>query len=305
MQKEEDTAILIGTPMALKGMELPKPTPPASDYSSNILIRRLPLLGRIHFVNDTMGILTLAFTTFYWIYGTCVGLFIILLPRYQDGQVSVIFIIGYSFIAFSCIVALFRSATTNPGRIPLLEDLSGINTDTWNFCSKCQRKRPHRAHHCRRCQQCVVRMDHHCPWINNCVGEENHFLFLQLLFYALLLSCSAFVLCQLHFWYFPPCLTCDKEAFFIKHSLWFCYLLTIMGVGMGAFMTANLMGQHFNLIMDRTTLENMGPLPPLSEIQMRPEIVAYREICGKGSCLNWLNVLRRRRVREFPAFSRV
>lgn len=96
MEKDDDSSILIGTHMALQGLQLPKPKPPTSDYSSNIMVRRLPLLGRIHFVNDTCGILTLAFTALYWVFGTFVGLFIILLPRYRDDEVSIIFIIGES-----------------------------------------------------------------------------------------------------------------------------------------------------------------------------------------------------------------
>ncbi|RXM32650.1 putative palmitoyltransferase ZDHHC21 [Acipenser ruthenus] len=64
--------------------------------------------------------------------------------------------------------------------------------------------RPKRSHHCSRCGHCVRRMDHHCPWINNCVGEDNHWLFLQLCFYTQVLSFYTLVLDFCHYYYFQP-----------------------------------------------------------------------------------------------------
>jgi palmitoyltransferase len=31
------------------------------------------------------------------------------------------------------------------------------------YCYRCERVKPHRAHHCRACATCVLRYDHHCP----------------------------------------------------------------------------------------------------------------------------------------------
>lgn len=46
------------------------------------------------------------------------------------------------------------------------------------YCRKCQKGKPERAHHCRRCQSCIKKMDHHCPWIGACVNNDNlaHFI---------------------------------------------------------------------------------------------------------------------------------
>lgn len=48
--------------------------------------------------------------------------------------------------------------------------------------------------------------------INNCVGEENHYAFMQLLFWAFCLSWMAFWSLMLHYWYYPACVTCDKVS---------------------------------------------------------------------------------------------
>jgi len=62
-------------------------------------------------------------------------------------------------------------------------------SETPNFCKKCQNHRPPRAHHCKICKKCVLKMDHHCPWINNCVGQFNQKFFLQFCYYCLI-GCS-------------------------------------------------------------------------------------------------------------------
>lgn len=48
--------------------------------------------------------------------------------------------------------------------------------------------------------------------INNCVGEENHFAFMLLLLYAMLLSTYALILTFFHFWIWPKCSSCDKVS---------------------------------------------------------------------------------------------
>ncbi|XP_052685807.1 palmitoyltransferase ZDHHC21-like isoform X1 [Crassostrea angulata] len=309
---------------------------PSSEYSSNIIVKSLPILGRLHFVKDRNGILSLTFTFLYWVYGTWCGLVVVLLPHMRDKQASEPFVALYVLCSVMCICALFRAATLNPGRVPLISEKDNIDTSDWEMCDKCQRKRPKRAHHCRRCQQCVLRMDHHCPWINNCVGEENHYAFMQLLFWAFCLSWMAFWSLMLHYWYYPACITCDKSVFYIKHSIWFKYLLVLMSLAMGLFMGAGLVdqhqnlnwesfefiheawftyiltalaifmgimmggqliGQHFSLLLDRTTLENMkDPHPDISTIRIRSEWSAYREMCGSGSMLFWLFPCRSRKV---------
>lgn len=280
----------------VSGLGLDKAAP-SSEYSSNIIVKNLPILGRLHFVKDRNGILSLTFTFLYWVYGTWCGLVVVLLPHMRDKQASEPFVALYVLCSVMCICALFRAATLNPGRVPLISEKDNIDTSDWEMCDKCQRKRPKRAHHCRRCQQCVLRMDHHCPWINNCVGEENHYAFMQLLFWAFCLSWMAFWSLMLHYWYYPACTTCDKSVFYIKHSIWFKYLLVLMSLAMGLFMGAGLVDQHQNLNWDRTTLENMkDPHPDISTIRIRSEWSAYREMCGSGSMLFWLFPCRSRKV---------
>ncbi|XP_062616208.1 palmitoyltransferase ZDHHC21-like isoform X4 [Saccostrea cucullata] len=318
----------------VSGLGLGKPAP-TSEYSSNIIVKKFPLLGRLHFVKDKNGIMCLAFTFFYWVYGTWCGLWVVLLPHMRDGQASEPFVALYVLCSVMCVCSLFRASTLNPGRVPLISDADNIDTSEWEMCEKCQRKRPKRAHHCRRCQQCVLRMDHHCPWINNCVGEENHYAFMQLLFWAFCLSWMAFWALMLHYWYYPACITCDKSVFYIKHSIWFKYLLVLMSLSMGLFMGAGLqdqlqnlnresfqfrheawftyiltalavfmgiimggqlVGQHFMLLVDRTTLENMkDPYPDIESIKIRSEWAAYHEMCGGGSMIFWLLPCRSRR----------
>ena len=71
----------------VSGLGLGKPAP-SSEYSSNIIVKRFPLLGRLHFVKDRNGIMCLAFTFTYWVYGTWCGLWVVLLPHLRDGQAS-------------------------------------------------------------------------------------------------------------------------------------------------------------------------------------------------------------------------
>ena len=59
---------------------------PKREFSENIIVKNIPCLGRLHFVRDPEGYMALSFTTFYWIYGSFVNLFIILLPHYNDNQ---------------------------------------------------------------------------------------------------------------------------------------------------------------------------------------------------------------------------
>lgn len=71
-----------------------------SDYSEMIMVKKLPLLGRLHFVQDKAGILSVLFVLLYWVYGTFATLFIILLPMYNDHRVSGSFIVSEYFSKF-------------------------------------------------------------------------------------------------------------------------------------------------------------------------------------------------------------
>ena len=71
----------------IPGLGFVKPVP-SSEYSSNIIVKNFPLLGRLHFVKDKNGIMSLAFTFLYWVYGTWCGLWVVLLPHLRDKQTS-------------------------------------------------------------------------------------------------------------------------------------------------------------------------------------------------------------------------
>ena len=83
-----------------------------------------------------------------------------------------------------------------------------LNDDQKEFCIKCNKPRPLRAHHCSTCDRCIMKMDHHCPWVFNCVGYGNQKIFFLFLFYATLGCFIAFA--------------CLVTIFFTDH---FSYLL--------------------------------------------------------------------------------
>ena len=73
----------------------------------------------------------------------------------------------------------------NPGTIDYTK-LETLKDNEKDFCKKCNKHRPLRAHHCSTCNKCIMKMDHHCPWIFNCVGYGNQKIFFLFLFYATL-----------------------------------------------------------------------------------------------------------------------
>ena len=73
----------------------------------------------------------------------------------------------------------------NPGTIDY-NKLEKLKDSEKEFCKKCNKYRPLRAHHCSTCDKCIMKMDHHCPWIFNCVGYGNQKIFFLFLFYATL-----------------------------------------------------------------------------------------------------------------------
>ncbi|XP_013398043.1 probable palmitoyltransferase ZDHHC21 [Lingula anatina] len=273
------------------------------EVSSNVTVHRCPVFGRLHFVRDQRGIACLSFIVLYWIYGVWSMSFLIIYPRYQQGLLNVVAIALYAFCSVMTICSLFKAATTNPGRVPLVEQPPVTDADQWTFCQKCKQQRPTRAHHCRRCQQCVMKMDHHCPWINNCVGEANHFHFMQLCTYAFLMSLIAFVMCMVHWYLWPKCpaTICDKSVYYMRHQQALLYFSTFLSFLMAFSMLLMVSGQHFNLIMDRTTLDNLRD--PFGKDQSRPLTLkfrtchdAYTDLCGPGHKIFWAFPCRRRKV---------
>ena len=60
---------------------------PSSDSSDSNMALTLPMIGRVHIVNDSNGRMQLGFVFAYWVYGTFCTLFIVLLPQYEDGRI--------------------------------------------------------------------------------------------------------------------------------------------------------------------------------------------------------------------------
>ncbi|XP_013078289.1 palmitoyltransferase ZDHHC21-like isoform X1 [Biomphalaria glabrata] len=255
----------------------------------------LPCLGRVHVVSDREGRCYASIVLAYWLYGTFAPLFIIVKPAYEDGVISWFVVYGYYLVSALCLLSFLSASLKNPGNIPSYTGTENEADTKWNKCKVCNQMRPPRAHHCRRCGHCVMKMDHHCPWINNCVGENNHFAFILLLLYAFLLSLYAFVLVMLHFWVFPKCVSCDKEVFYIKHSIWFMYLEFILSLQMMSLMGIQLFQQHLNVLRNKTTLETM--MDPRSTLYIQGQCSqSYREICGQGHPLFWLIPIGKRKA---------
>ena len=114
-------------------------------------------------------------------------------PGYlSDASPSIFFTILVHIDVILILWSYTLSVFTNPGFVSdsssnPLSYHSEPPTDLQRFreyCMKCRRPRPSRAHHCSICQKCVQGMDHHCPWIGNCVGIHNRRYFAQFLVYS-------------------------------------------------------------------------------------------------------------------------
>lgn len=79
------------------------------------------------------------------------------------------------FLMVELLLQYSLAVWSNPGYVVPADHKGDDGGDMMTeFCKKCARVKPRRAHHCRICRTCVLEMDHHCPWINNCVGYYNY-----------------------------------------------------------------------------------------------------------------------------------
>ncbi|XP_060577614.1 palmitoyltransferase ZDHHC21-like [Ruditapes philippinarum] len=270
-----------------KSLGLDQPRPNSESYPNAV---NIPLYGEIQFVRDKDGMLLLSAIVAYWIYGIWSSYYVIIEPHWRDGLIPDWIVYYHFIVAILCLVSLFRASTENPGKVPFVEE-KFAQLNSWEPCPTCGKWRPNKSHHCRRCKQCVLRMDHHCPWINNCVGEGNHHLFSLLLFYAFLFSFNTFVFMMLHFWYWPKCSTCDPESFPVKYGIWFSYLSFVMSSAMAVFMFSQFFSQYFNLLLNRTTIDNMKVKSvddvDYTTLRIRGAINAYSDHCGTRRFYLW------------------
>ena len=86
-----------------------------------------------------------------------------------------IFSIIFYFCSFMTLLCHTMSMYTEPGLIDQ-NVVSKLKSNKKNFCKKCKKYRPLRAHHCSTCKKCVMKLDHQ--------GYNNQKIFFLFLLYA-------------------------------------------------------------------------------------------------------------------------
>ncbi|XP_077980826.1 palmitoyltransferase ZDHHC21-like [Glandiceps talaboti] len=273
-------------------------------------IKKLPC--GLTFVQDPeiTGYMCLGFIVFGLSYGVFIIPPLAIFPMHQQGQISTLVVIGYFTVTLCTFVSLFRSVTSDPGRIPLDTRPTSAENINWSHCQKCFIQRPIKSHHCRRCGQCIRQMDHHCPWINNCVGEDNKWIFVLLVFYGALMSFYALIITICHFYVFDPCREdiCDMNTFMFAYSRWFMYVAFLLDVVLLLICFTQVVTQVANIYWNRTTLEQIIESAQYykygfqdddhSHSHGKGDLTAYesfQQVWGGGWTCCWLNPFRRRR----------
>ena len=70
------------------------PMPHETDSSGSIIYKTLPIFGRIRFLTDLQGLFFWSIVVVYWIMGNYSTWFCILIPQYNDGNLSCAWLIG-------------------------------------------------------------------------------------------------------------------------------------------------------------------------------------------------------------------
>jgi hypothetical protein len=82
-----------------------------------IIYFQLPFLGVRRYVLDPAGMGCSTFILLYWLYGTFALFFIILIPHYHAGDLSIIPLIFHPIISFLTLFAFLNAMTSNPGLV--------------------------------------------------------------------------------------------------------------------------------------------------------------------------------------------
>jgi len=189
--------------------------------------------------------------------------FIIILPWLGWSVVGKAHLVVVNTLAFMLLYSYFAASFTDPGSPPDDYDpeegkgMWGGETvgkagggGMKNYCKRCRRHKPPRAHHCSQCGKCVLKMDHHCPWVNNCVGARNHLYFIHFLFYVVVALTYVLVTTVWRLTAFFPIEDADEflspgVAVLVAVAL-FLTVLVLLGVGF-------LFGFQMSIIVKNTT----------------------------------------------------
>jgi hypothetical protein len=110
----------------------------------------------------------------------------------SGGLKAIKYIVSIIFYFSDIMTVICHTLTiiTNPGTLNY-DIVSQLKKSEKDFCYKCDKERPLRAHHCSVCERCFLKMDHHCPWVFNCVGFGNQKYFFLFVFYTILGAISS------------------------------------------------------------------------------------------------------------------
>ncbi|KAF4802925.1 hypothetical protein TURU_019005 [Turdus rufiventris] len=114
----------------------------------------------------------------------------------------------YYFCSLFCIASLFRASVADPGKLPENPKIpiTGISLRS-SPTFACSIQSIWQSYFTCTSEGETFRLGHDfdiLTWINNCVGEDNHWLFLQLCFYTQILSSYTLILDFCHYYYFLP-----------------------------------------------------------------------------------------------------
>ena len=84
--------------------QAPQPMP---DSTSHLYIINLPIIGRIQFLKDKLGIQLISGIVAYWIYGVWSSYFVIIKPHYADGLIYD----WYIYCKYNVIILVFNMLT--------------------------------------------------------------------------------------------------------------------------------------------------------------------------------------------------